>query len=235
MNVLLLAITILSIAAAIGGAVVTWRSLREERRRSRARIAALADAIDNADCSPQVAVDTGGVDATRTGMFELQTSGVQAARLIKAGVGLLMSVVIIVAVAMANRPSPAVGTDTAAAALNHGQRNAAPLELVSMRHARDGNTFTVSGLVRNPRSGARIEHITAVVFAFDRSGTFVASGRALLEFLTLDAGDESPFVVPVPNVPEVGRYRVSFRSESGLVRHLDRRSDQARLAAAQIH
>ena len=68
--------------------------------------------------------------------------------------------------------------------------------------------------------------------AFDKSGTFVASGRAPLDFTTLQAGDESPFVVTIPNVSEVGRYRVSFRTDGGMLRHVDRRSDQLRLATA---
>jgi hypothetical protein len=61
------------------------------------------------------------------------------------------------------------------------------------------------------------------VFAFDRNGTFITSGRAPIEFLSLAPGDESPFRVSVPNVGEVGRYRVSFRTEAGVVRHVDRR------------
>jgi hypothetical protein len=101
-----------------------------------------------------------------------------------------------------------------------------------MRHTRTGETLTVSGLVRNPRNAGRVERVTAVVFAFDRAGTFVASGRAPLDFVALDAGDESPFVVSVPGVSEVGRYRVTFRTESGIVRHVDRRAEQTRLSAA---
>ena len=101
-----------------------------------------------------------------------------------------------------------------------------------MRHAREGDTLTVSGLVRNPRNAARVERVTAVVFAFDRVGAFVASGRAPLDFVKLDAGDESPFVVTVPGVSEVGRYRVTFRTDSGIVRHVDRRAEETGLSAA---
>ena len=68
----------------------------------------------------------------------------------------------------------------------------------------------------------------------DRSGTFAGSGRAPLDFTTLDPGDESPFVVTLPNAAGVGRYRVSFRTEDGAVRHVDRRAEQARLAAAEL-
>ena len=101
-----------------------------------------------------------------------------------------------------------------------------------MRHQREGTTLTVSGLIRNPSSGAAVNGVTAVVFAFDRNGGFVASGRAPLEFGSLAPGDESPFVVAVPNVSDVARYRVSFRTDHGVVRHVDRRSNQVQLAQA---
>jgi len=110
--------------------------------------------------------------------------------------------------------------------------SARPLELVSMRHQREGTTLTVSGLVHNPTAGTAVNGVTAVVFAFDRNGGFVASGRAPLEFASLAPGDESPFVVAVPNVSDVARYRVSFRTGQGIVRHVDRRSNQVQLAQA---
>jgi hypothetical protein len=76
--------------------------------------------------------------------------------------------------------------------------------------------------------GTSLTRIDAVVFAFDRTGSFVASGRAALDFTTLAPGDQSAFVVKIPNVADVARYRVSFRTEAGILRHLDRR------AAAQL-
>jgi len=108
----------------------------------------------------------------------------------------------------------------------------APLELLSMRYQRQGDVLTVSGLVRNPARGAAVNGVTAVVFAFDHNGAFVASGRAPLDFSALAPGDESPFAVTVPNVSDIGRYRVSFRTGRGVVRHIDRRGDQVQLAQA---
>ena len=83
--------------------------------------------------------------------------------------------------------------------------------------------MTVTGLVRN-RGEAASATIMAVVFVFDRDGGFVASGRAPLEFARIAKGDESPFQVTIPDVKDVGRYRVSFRTESGIVPHVDRRA-----------
>lgn len=92
--------------------------------------------------------------------------------------------------------------------------------------------LTVSGLVRNPSQGVAVNGVTAVVFAFDRTGAFLASGRAALDFSALSPGDESPFVVNIANVADVARYRVTFRSGSGVVRHVDRRGNQVQLAQA---
>ena len=54
-------------------------------------------------------------------------------------------------------------------------------------------------------------------------GTFVTSSRANVDFLKLGAGDESPFVVSLDAPPTVTRYRVSFRTDDGVVPHVDRR------------
>ena len=102
-----------------------------------------------------------------------------------------------------------------------------PLELVSLTHARQNTKLAVSGLVRNPASGKPIEHLSAVVFLFDRTGTFVTSSRANVDFLKLGAGDESPFVVSLDAPPSVARYRVSFRTDDGIVPHIDRRGSVA--------
>jgi hypothetical protein len=142
--------------------------------------------------------------------------------LIKAAVVGAMAVLLVVVVAMANRDH----VEPATVAVD-----AAPLELVSMRHARRGDTLTVSGLVRNPRAGETVASIAAVVSAFNRAGAFVTSAQAPLDLLTLGPGEESPFVVTIPDVGDVGRYRVSFRTESGVVRHVDRRATQVARAA----
>ena len=100
----------------------------------------------------------------------------------------------------------------------------APLELLSLRHVRKGDTLTISGLVRNPPAGQMEAGVTAVVFVFDTDGTFLTSGRAPLDYQRLSAGDESPFVVAIPKAGAVARYRVSFRTEKDVVPHIDRRA-----------
>lgn len=109
------------------------------------------------------------------------------------------------------------GTSAAAVGPNH------PLELVSLRHDRKSDQLAVSGLVRNPAAAQPVERLSAVVFLFDRQGTFVTSAKANVDFLKLGAGDESPFVVSLAAPASVARYRVSFRTDEGGVPHIDRR------------
>lgn len=109
------------------------------------------------------------------------------------------------------------GTSAAAVGPN------SPLELVSLRHDRKSDKLAVSGLVRNPVAGKPVERLLAVVFLFDRQGAFVTSGKTNVDFLKLGAGDESPFVVTLDAPATVARYRVSFRTDDGVVPHIDRR------------
>jgi hypothetical protein len=230
MNAVLVVLAVASFIAAGVFGWLAWRLLREERQRSAARVSALSAAIDAGVPAPR---STAPVAVSS--LFAPEHS--EAARgvpVIKVAVGIVMATLLIVAVAMATRGTTGESGDSSAVASSASNRSAAPLELVSMRHQREGGELTVLGLVRNPRNGRTIARVTAVVFAFNRAGEYVASGRAQLDFTTLEAGDESPFVVKIPGISDVGRYRVSFRTEAGVVRHVDRRGDQTRLAAAGL-
>ena len=105
-----------------------------------------------------------------------------------------------------------------------------PLELLSLQYARDegAQRLVISGLVQNPRSGAPLSRVVAIVFLFGPDGTFLTSSRAPLDFTTLAAGVESPFVVSVPVTGQVARYRVGFRTEDGrVIAHVDKRGPDA--------
>jgi hypothetical protein len=230
MNAVVLVLAVASFIAAGVFGWLAWRLLREERQRSAARVAALSAAIDAGMPAARAASPV----AVATLFSPEHSDAARGVPVIKAAVGIVMATLLIVAVAMANRGTTGESSDSGTVASVSTSRSAAPLELVSMRHQREGTELTVLGLVRNPRNGRTMARVTAVVFAFNRAGEFVASGRAQLDFTTLEAGDESPFVVKIPGVTDVGRYRVSFRTEAGVVRHVDRRSDQTRLAAAGI-
>lgn len=103
---------------------------------------------------------------------------------------------------------------------------ATPLELVSLRHERQGPRLSITGLVRNPVKGATADHLTAVVFLFDQQSAFLTSARANIDVTRLTPGDESPFVIALDAPANVARYRVSFRTDSGVVPHVDRRGQE---------
>ncbi len=209
-----LLISIVAVMLAAFFAALVWKLTREERSRSAARVAALGEAIDEATVTESI--EHVGVQPA----FLTQTRSTSSrGGVLKVAVGFAAAVVVIVAIATMSTSQErraASGTRVAAAAKDSA------LELLSMRHDRAGDTLTVTGLVRNG-GAAPANHLIAVVFTFDRSGNFVTSGRAPVEFLSLAPGDESPFRVSVPDVGDVGRYRVSFRTEAGIVRHVDRR------------
>jgi len=105
-----------------------------------------------------------------------------------------------------------------------------PIELLSLRHHSDPTgTFTVTGLVGNPASGTSLTNVVAVIYLFDDKGRYFATGRATLELTPFRPGDQSPFVVTVPNAGMVNRYRVGFRFEDGgVVAHVDQRGQPLR-------
>ena len=111
---------------------------------------------------------------------------------------------------------------------------AAPLELLSLRHDREGGNLSVAGLVRNPPLASPIEHVSAVVFLFDQQGTFITSAKAPIDYVKLTGGDESPFVIKLQAPQTVTRYRVSFRTDDGTVPHLDRRGEAPIVAPASL-
>jgi hypothetical protein len=117
------------------------------------------------------------------------------------------------------------GTQSATTASAAPASAAAPLELISLRHERHAGRLSVSGLVRNPSAGTGVDNLIAVVFLFDAQGGFLSSARAGVDFKRLAAGDESPFVIALDAPANVARYRVSFRTDAGIVAHIDRRSD----------
>jgi len=204
----LLFISVVPVVIAVAALFYAWRVARTDRLRSEARVASLAAAID-------------GMSVDGEPMFErAPRSGLLGRPLLKLGVGFAMAVLLIVLVAMnSDRHRPADDERPNAAA----ETVTPALELLSMRHTRTAEGLTVTGLVRN-QSAADTASISAVVFVFDREGGFVASGRAPLEFGSVSRGDESPFKVTIPDVKDVGRYKVSFRTPAGIVPHVDRRA-----------
>ena len=136
-------------------------------------------------------------------------------RLLAPAIGVAIVGLALTSVYLWNRPAAVQQTAEAAAR---------PLELVTLRHQRQGDTLVITGLVRNPPNATAITGLVAVAFAFDKQGGFLTSGRSVLDFPQLKAGEESPFSITIPEAGGVGRYRVSFRTDAGIVPHVDHRS-----------
>lgn len=273
MDAVLLIVTLVSLTMALTMAGFTWRLVRQERRRSAARVAALAEELAKPGDRPS-ATEAAPRPATRPAPVERQASPplVRAAALPREsprrveravepagdvlfrgvggrrepdaddspagmfaatgrrgsrlrpiaamlGAGLVLSGLVgLGLVAFDGGAGPDAG-GAAGSVLP-----SAPLELLALHHERKGDTLVISGLVRNPATGATVARVDAVAFLFDRTGSFVASGRAPLDFTTLEPGDESPFAITVAAPRTVSRYRGSFRGADGAVAaHVDRR------------
>lgn len=245
----LVIVTLVSLALASAMSLLTWRMVTRERRRESARVAALVDLAREDDdlllapgpgtpAAPRLRNAERGtpqaspkLEDTSSGLFAATERESPAGRRFVAVIAVAAVMVVGVGVLMfAGRESSGGSqTEVSTGGTTTGEPSAVgtagvPLELLSLRHERDGERLMITGLVLNPRHGARIERASAVVFVFDPAGTFVASGRALIDFTKLDPGNESPFVVTVIAPGKIGRYRIGFRGQDGaVVGHVDRR------------
>ena len=167
-------------------------------------------------------VDSSDTDEDRSPMFAPAAAPTHTRWLAFAAVALVM-IAAVVTVSALHSPEmiAAVAASHSAAAASDAQA----LQLLSLRQDVDPDGgFTVTGLVENPRGGEPLGRVQAVVYLFDASGRYFASGRANLEVNTFAPGDESPFVVRIPSASGVSRYRVGFRKDDGsVVAHVDRR------------
>ncbi len=231
----LLAVTLVSLALAVVMSAVAWRVARNERAREAARVAALAVDIQQAVAAaggrrsetPLRAVPP--PSATTTDLFAAPASSTISRSVVGVGLGLFaFATIAALVVVLTSRTRPANATDptypTHQTDLTHptDPTHQTPLDLVALGHERQADRLIVRGVVRNVAS-ARTEALTAVVFAFDRDGGFVTSGRAAVDTPQLAPGGDSTFSVTLPHAERVVRYRVSFRTDAGIVPHVDRR------------
>ena len=229
----LLIITIASLALTIVLAIMLTVILLDQRRRSQARVAVLAEmaAAESASSpAPVSALDDFEILPVEPVMSsgDLFTPHHEPSAWPKrlAVAGAIALVVLAVAVVRPGAPrvssSNAVSPAAKVAAENDGTTHL--LELLSLKHDQEANALKITGLVQNPRQGTPLTRITATAMLFGTDGTFLASGRAPLDFSTLRPGDESGFVISVPVSAPVARYRVGFRAEDGrIIGHVDRR------------
>lgn len=235
---MLILLTTASMILALVMSVVAWRVSSAERRRSDARVEALARAIHASPVEeirfrteePELSLRT---EDARSGAAELfaqtaQPAGSGSRWGLALAVG-AFAVASIAAITIVSGSDPSTSIAAAPAANPAPQAAPAPppapvpLELTSLEHERDGDQLTVRGVVRNPPSGAAMERLTAVVSIFTRDGNFLTSGHAAVASPSLIPGGESSFSVTIPGASDVGRYRVSFRADERVIPHVDKR------------
>jgi uncharacterized membrane protein len=234
MDTMLLVVTVVALTVAAVSTTVAWQVTQADRRRRAARIAALAAAAGVPDVpvvpdpsplvetpvsdAPAATLPEGGV-ALADRFLAADTSGSGSAgrqQWLLGGATFVAALVLsigVVSLVNARRPAAA---DAAAPA---------PLELVALAHNRAEGVLTVSGLVRNPAAGQAVDKLEAEVRVFDPAGILIATRTALVDYLELAPGQESPFVVALGEATTAARYRVSFRTAGTMRPHVDQRTN----------
>jgi hypothetical protein len=232
-DVILAAVTLVSLGLAGVMGIVTWRVLSLERRRFSARVEELSSAAAEPDGLDTVLASVPLQPANRAapdlpassresmpGLFAEPAPVTSNGRRVMIAAALGSAVVVLAfAVVVALNPVSAGGTIASPGAA----RVAVPIELVSLDHVRTGRGLSIHGLVHNPASGVSLRGLVAVVFLFDGSGEQVGTTQAAVVATVLAPGGETPFEVPVVDGQRVARYRITFRMASAPVPHVDRR------------
>lgn len=262
MESVLLVVTLVSLAMTIVLAAILIRLVREERRRSDARVAVLREMAERAwqptheervlasddaanSASPPSSVsisdafDPPLAELSRQDQDVFVTQDLFVAERAPSPWPKRLALAAVIAVVFA-AGGWALGSGVSLLrhappqALTADDAGASPLELVSLQQSQETGAITISGLVHNPRDGSVHAKVIATVQLFDGDGALVASGRAPLDFTVLRPGDESPFVINVPIATRVAKYRIGFRSEDGhVIGHVDRRASSSATSVAR--
>jgi hypothetical protein len=210
-------LTLLSIAVAAAMTTLVLRLVFQERRRSAARVAALEADIYRTEEEDILLLHDPPLLSRNA---ERSTSEPPPRAIpLAALVAVVAAIVFAILAGMSRYHAESAEPAQATAALPADQA----LQLVSLDHERSDDRLTVRGVVRNPPRGSEVDHLTAVVLLFNQQGGFLTSGRSPIESVSLQPGTEAKFVVTVPGATDVGKYRVSFRTDDRVVPHVDRR------------
>ena len=297
MDAILATVTVISLSMAFAMGIVTWRLMREERRRADARVAVLmadlADHGDNGDNPAAAAYLDRSADlatmqvrhqprrprepdidpAGRTALgaphvaprVRLAESATPRRRAAPArGAAPMQStsaadrpLVVGVAPPVPGAPSPTelfapmggasaslrpfLATVAAAVVIlatlsftmlfglpgggapNPGSDTAPAVELLSLAHARQGDSLTITGSIRNPSDGIERGHLSVTAIVFDDDGGVVGTGQTPLPVRVLSPGSETLFTISLPDAERINRYRISFMQGPDRVPHVDRR------------
>lgn len=253
MDTMMLVVTVASVVVAAVSAAIAWQVTRAERQRRAARVAALAAAAglgprgaDGAalvmpapapatvpaglhefmparDEAPWASTTASGVPADEpvavSHLFAppvaaSASSGRQQWLLGAAGV---FAAVVVTFAGIGFLGSRAVSSASAPLST--------PLELVALTHNRADGSLAVSGLVRNPPAGGRVQALEAKVRVFDAAGILIGTRSAPVDAATLAPGQEASFAVALGDLVTAARYRVSFHAAGTMLPHVDRRTN----------
>jgi hypothetical protein len=229
MESLLVVVLVVALLVAVAMCLFAWRVLRRDRERSDVRIARLrAMASSDSGPEPDIRIEPDYepeiVHQPSAGLFAAPQPAPSGARW-----GTFALVVLVCMSIGAGTVYGLYGSGKTFAwpALSASAPPASPLELLSLTHRREpAGDFIVTGLVQNPLNGRPTAGLMAVVYLFDAEGEYFASGKAAIDLPSLAPGDQSPFLIRLPNVTKVSRYRVGFRmNDGGVFAHVDRRGE----------
>jgi hypothetical protein len=224
MDTLLVTVTVASLAIAGAFGVILLRMVRAERARANARVELLMD-LAASEPRPQRTARFSDLElrpassspAVGDLFHEREEQPAWPRRLAIAGaLAVIVGAFVLAWSALDRTPMDSSARATSAAR--------PPLELLSLAHKQEGDTLVITGLVQNPRDAAVLSGAQATLLVFGADGAMIASGRAPLDFTTLGAGDESPFVIRVA-ATRAARYRIGFRgAHDEMIAHVDRRN-----------
>jgi hypothetical protein len=258
MDTVLLIVTLISAATAIVALTSASRLRRQERERSEARVAALANAAEThggtdggwvsvagewqwtpEPASQGIGNSGFGISAAKSpipdvepqvssgGLFgTVQREETSGSRL---PIFAAAALIVMLGGALIFLNTSASNDHATVAHVNQTE----PLELVALGHAREVRVLTITGTVRNPSSGVKVEGLTAVISLLDSGGALVSTKDVPLDYRALGPGEEAPFKVSIPDPGSIARYRVSFRAGTDVVPHVDRRMDTKLASAMQ--
>ena len=253
MDIALATVTVISLTMAFAMGIVTWRLIREERRRADARVAMLmADLAADGDNArtvaspvrtaepapprPRVAPVTPVARPARSaGTVAPPVPGAPSPTALFAPITgsptalrpflatVAAAVVVLAAVSFTMLSQRSRGPDP-------GAGPPEPVDLLSLAHAKEGDYLAITGSIRNPSDGIERGQLSVTAIVFDRNGTVVGTGQTPLPVAVLPPGSETPFTISLPEADRINRYRISFRQGQTSVLHIDRRrpNDQAR-------
>jgi hypothetical protein len=227
--------TVISIATAAVALTIARRANVAEQRRSDARVAALAAAAVDTDAgeirptplfggsrlAEAFGEGSSGPQIRHEALFEtVRRPDEGPARLgLAVGAVALLAIIVVVSVLAVRGGSSNVSTP----AVHASQPQL--LELLTLEHTQEMRALVITGTVRNPSAGAKLEGLTAVISLLDRNGTLIATKDVPLDYRALGPGEEAPFTLGLPDRGSIERYRVSFRAGTAIVPHVDRRGD----------